>query len=76
MSEASIETTRKVWIGEGYFIIRPWPDDHGCIELCTEPGDNSGAWFGTFSITIGTPEAARCIAKALELAAADMEAGR
>ena len=75
MSEASIETIRKVWIDRGYFIIRPSPDAPDCIELCTEPGSDSEEWFGKFSITLSTPEAARCLAKALELTAADMEAG-
>ena len=71
--EANIETYRKIWIGEGYFVVRPWPDDPCCVEVCTEPGKQSEGWFGTFSITFGTPEGLRTFAKALELAAADME---
>lgn len=71
--ESEIETIRKVWINEGYVVVRPWPDDPGCVELCTEPGKQSEDWFGKLSITFGTSEGARCLAKALILAADEME---
>ena len=69
----SIETYRKVWIHEGYLILRPWPEDTSCTELCTEPGPQSEKWFGKVSVAFGTPESLRTLAKALELAATDME---
>ena len=72
--ESEIETIRRVWINDGYVVVRPWPDDTGCVELCTEPGEQSQDWFGKLSITFGTPEGARCLAKALMLAADEMEA--
>ena len=71
--ESEIETIRKVWINEGYLLVRPWPDDTECTELCTEPGKHSEAWFGRVSVTFGTPEGLRCLAKALNLAANEME---
>ena len=71
--ESEIETIRKVWINDGYVLVRPWPDDADCVELCTEPGKQSEEWFGSLSITFGTPEGARCLAKALMLAADEME---
>lgn len=71
--EASMETIRKIWLNEGYVLIRPWPDDTGCIELCTEPGKESEECFGRISLTFGTPEALRLLAKAFTLAADEME---
>lgn len=73
MTEVSVETIRKVWIGKGYLLVRPWPEDPGCIEICTEFGSNSEGYFGNVSITFGTPEGLRCLAGVLELAALDME---
>jgi hypothetical protein len=71
--ESEIETIRKVWINDGYLLVRPWPDDISCVELCTEPGEQSQGWWGTVSITFGTPEGVKCLAKALMLAADEMQ---
>lgn len=71
--ESQIETIRKVWINDGYLLVRPWPDDIECVELCTEPGVQSQDWFGSLSVTFGTPEGLRCLARALLLAADDMD---
>lgn len=71
--ESGIETIRKVWINDGYLLIRPWPEDTECFELCTEPGEQSEKWFGKTSIAFGTPEGLRCLAKALNMAANEME---
>jgi hypothetical protein len=73
MKEVLIETVRKVWIEEGYLLVRPWPEDPSCIEICTEPGTDSEEYFGKVSITFVTPEGLRYFAGALELAALDME---
>jgi hypothetical protein len=73
MKEVSIETIRKVWIGDAYLLIRPWPENFACIEICTEPGNDSEGYFGKVSIAFSTPEGLRCLAAALELAALDME---
>jgi hypothetical protein len=73
MKEVSIETIRKVWIGDAYLLVRPWPEEPSCIEICTEYGADSERYFGKVSITFGTPEGLRCLASALELAAQDME---
>lgn len=73
MKKVSIETIRKVWIGQGYLLVRPWPEEPSCIEICTEFGSNSEGYFGSVSISFGTPEELRCVAAALELAALDME---
>lgn len=71
--ESSIETIRKIWINEGYLLLRPWPQDAECFELCTEGGEESEKWFGRVSIAFGTPEGLRCLAKALNMAADEME---
>lgn len=73
MSSSSIDVIRKVWINDGYVLVRPWPSDVDCIELCTEPGKHSEEWFGRMSITFGTPDGLRTLAKALNLAADEME---
>ena len=73
MKEVSIETIRKVWIEDVYLLVRPWPEDPDCIEICTEAGTDSEGYFGKVSIPFGTPEGLRCLASALELAALDME---
>jgi hypothetical protein len=74
MNEVSVETIRKVWIGKGYLLVRPWPEDPGdCIEICTEFGADSEGYFGNVSICFRTPEGLRSLAGALELAAQDME---
>lgn len=73
MKEVFVVTIRKVWIGKGYLLVRPWPEDPGCIEICTELGNDSEGYFGNVSICFRTPEGLRCLAGALELAALDME---
>jgi len=73
MKEVSVETIRKVWIEDVYLLVRPWPEDPDCIEICTEAGTDSEKYFGKVSIPFGTPEGLRCLAGALELAALDME---
>jgi len=70
----NVEVTYKVWINEGYLLIRPWPDDTDCMELCTEPSDQSEKWFGKVSIAFGTSEELRALAFALTRAADGMEA--
>jgi hypothetical protein len=69
----SIETTRKAWVDGYYLLLRPYPENKDCIELCTEPNENSDQYFGEVSIAFCTPESLRTLAKALELAARDME---
>jgi len=73
MSESLLETSYKVWINEGYVVVRPLPDDPSLVELGTEPGGDSEGWFGKFAVTFGTPLGLRTLAKALNLAADDME---
>ena len=70
----NVEVTYKVWINEGYLLIRQWPDDTDCMELCTEPGAQSELWFGKISVSFGTPEELRALAFALTRAADGMEA--
>jgi hypothetical protein len=69
-----IETYRRVWLGDGYLLIRPYPDAPDCMELCSEPGKDSEEWFGRLSIAFSTPAALRTLAAALNAAAAEMEA--
>lgn len=71
--ECSIDTIRKVWINDHYVLVRPWPEDEACVELCTEPGPDSAGFFGKASIAFGTPEGLKTLAKALILAADEME---
>jgi hypothetical protein len=68
-----IEIYRKVWLHDGYLLIRPYPDAPDRMELCSEPGKDSEEWFGRISITFCTPEALRTLAAALNAAAAEME---
>jgi hypothetical protein len=71
---SNIETTYKVWLeGDGYLLIRPWPDNLDYMELCTEPGDNSEGWFGKISIAFASAEQLKTLAEALLLAANEME---
>ena len=70
----NVEVVYKVWINDGYLLIRPWPDDIECMELCTEPGDQSEKWFGRVSIAFVKPEDLRALAFALNRAADGMEA--
>jgi hypothetical protein len=68
-----IEIYRKVWLGDGYLLIRPYPDTPGCIELCSEPSKDSAGYFGKMCIAFSTPAALRTLAAALNAAAAEME---
>jgi hypothetical protein len=71
---SNIETIRKVWLeGDGYLLIRPWPDNPDCMELCTEPGKDSQEWFGKISIAFASAEQLKTLAEALLLAANEME---
>ena len=73
MTEPMIEIYRKVWLHDGYLLIRPYPDAPGCIELCSEPGKDSEGYFGKLCIAFSTPAALRTLAMALNAAAAEME---
>ena len=70
---SNIETIRKVWLGDGYLLIRPLPENPDCMELCTEPGIDSEEWFGKISITFATTEWINTLAVALLLAVKDMK---
>lgn len=70
---SNIETTYKVWLGDGYLLIRPWPDNPDYMELCTEPGENSEGWLGKISIPFTSAEQLKTLAEALLLAANEME---
>ncbi len=67
---SNIETIRK---GDRYLVIRPCPDNPDRMELCTEPGEDSEEWFGKISITFASVEQIKTLAKALLLAANEME---
>jgi hypothetical protein len=73
MTEQMIEIYRKVWLGEGYILLRPYHDIPNCVELCTEPGVLSEGYFGKLCIAFSTPAALRTLASALNAAAAEME---
>ena len=70
----NVEVTYKVWIDDGYLIIRPLPDDAECFQLCTEPGPDSEGYFGKVDIAFVRPESLRALAFALTRAADGMEA--
>lgn len=70
---SNIETIRKIWIGEGFLLLRPWEQDDNCIELCTAEDENSEGFFKRVSILFGDRQSLRDLAKALLLAADEME---
>lgn len=72
-AKSQIETIRKVWIEDGYLLVRSWPDGTQWAELYTEPDPWSQERLGAFSVNFSTPDQLRCLARALLLAADDMD---
>lgn len=70
---SNIETIRKIWIGEGFLLLRPSQEGDDCIQLCTVESEDSEKFFGKVSILFGDRQSLRDLAKALLLTADEME---
>jgi hypothetical protein len=74
MSDPSTDVIRRVFdeSGKNFVEVGPFPDDPGCVELRTVPGEGSDEWYGKLSLSM-TPRLARELGRAMIDAASDCE---